>query len=97
MLFWTMIGPAVMFANVPLAFFFQSAECTATASFVGYGADGFTRTDQARLRDVFAELDRRGCKLMLSNSDVPFIRDNVATILEGGREAFMQRKAKYEF
>ena len=29
--------------------------------------------------------------------DVPFIRDNVATILEGGREAFMQRKAKYEF
>lgn len=29
--------------------------------------------------------------------DVPAIRDSVATILEGGREAFMQRKAKYEF
>jgi ABC-type lipoprotein export system ATPase subunit len=29
--------------------------------------------------------------------DVPYIRDSVATILEGGREAFMQRKAKYEF
>ena len=29
--------------------------------------------------------------------DVPAIRDNVATILEGGRDAFMQRKAKYEF
>ena len=28
-----------------------------------------------RLRDVFAALDKRGCKLMLSNSDVPFIRD----------------------
>lgn len=29
--------------------------------------------------------------------DVPQIRDSVAIILEGGREAFMQRKAKYEF
>jgi len=29
--------------------------------------------------------------------DVPAIRDSVATILEGGRNAFMQRKAKYEF
>ena len=29
--------------------------------------------------------------------DVPAIRDSVAIILEGGREAFMQRKAKYEF
>ena len=29
--------------------------------------------------------------------DVPAIRDSVATILEGGRDAFMQRKSKYEF
>ena len=29
--------------------------------------------------------------------DVPAIRDSVAIILEGGRDAFMQRKAKYEF
>jgi hypothetical protein len=29
--------------------------------------------------------------------DVPTIRDQVADILEGGRDAFMQRKAKYEF
>ena len=46
-----------------------------TASFTGYAQDGFSQDDQARLRDVFAELDRRGCKLMLSNSDVPFIRE----------------------
>ena len=45
-----------------------------TASFVGYGADGFSQVDQTRLRDVVNELDRRGCKIMLSNSDVPFIR-----------------------
>lgn len=29
--------------------------------------------------------------------DVPSIRDQVATILEGGRDAFIQRKEKYEF
>lgn len=29
--------------------------------------------------------------------DVPLIRDQVANILEGGRDAFIQRKEKYEF
>lgn len=29
--------------------------------------------------------------------DVPLIRDQVASILEGGRDAFIQRKEKYEF
>lgn len=48
---------------------------SATASFTAYSRDGFSRDDQARLRDVYAELDRRRCKLMLSNSDVPFIRE----------------------
>jgi DNA adenine methylase len=48
---------------------------SATASFTAYSQEGFGREDQLRLRDVFAVLDRRGCKLMLSNSDVPFIRD----------------------
>jgi DNA adenine methylase len=46
-----------------------------TASFTGYARDGFTQEDQTRLRDVFKELHRRGAKLMLSNSDVPFIRE----------------------
>jgi DNA adenine methylase len=46
-----------------------------TASFTSYSRDGFSREDQTRLRDVYKALDRRGCKLMLSNSDVPFIRD----------------------
>jgi DNA adenine methylase len=46
-----------------------------TASFTAYAQEGFGRQDQMRLRDVYAELDRRGCRLMLSNSDVPFIRD----------------------
>lgn len=46
-----------------------------TASFTSYASGGFTQDDQGRLRDVFVELDRRGCKLMLSNSDVPFIHE----------------------
>ena len=46
-----------------------------TASFTSYARDGFTQADQTRLRDVFKELHRRGAKLMLSNSDVPFIRE----------------------
>lgn len=47
-----------------------------TASFTAYAAgDGFSRADQTNLRDVVVELDRRGAKIMLSNSDVPFIRE----------------------
>lgn len=48
---------------------------SATASFTSYAKNGFGQNDQRMLRDVFRELDRRGCKVMLSNSDVPFIRD----------------------
>lgn len=51
------------------------APVSATSSFTSYAVDDFGASDQERLRDVFNELDRRGCKLMLSNSDVPFIRE----------------------
>jgi DNA adenine methylase len=47
---------------------------TATASFTAYAQDGFGMAEQERLRDVYRELDRRGCKLMLSNSDTPAVR-----------------------
>lgn len=46
-----------------------------TANFTAYAQEGFGRKEQLQLRDVYKALDRRGCKLMLSNSDVPFIRD----------------------
>lgn len=46
-----------------------------TANFTSYAQDGFSQVEQTRLRDVFRELDRRGAKLMLSNSDVPLIRE----------------------
>lgn len=46
-----------------------------TANFTAYGAGGFGVGDQERLRDLFAELDSRGCFLMLSNSDTPLVRE----------------------
>lgn len=46
-----------------------------TANFTSYAQSGFNHEDQKRLRDVYAALHRRGCKLMLSNSDVPSIRE----------------------
>ncbi len=46
-----------------------------TANFTAYARDGFSQDDQRKLRDVFRELDRRGSKLMLSNSNAAFIRE----------------------
>lgn len=48
---------------------------SATASFTAYHKGGFGRDQQQALRDVFATLAGRGVHVLLSNSDVPFIRD----------------------
>lgn len=48
---------------------------TATSDFTAYTAGGFSAQDQARLAEAFTTLDRRGCKLMLSNSDTPLIQE----------------------
>ncbi|MCC6520770.1 DNA adenine methylase [Candidatus Nomurabacteria bacterium] len=44
-----------------------------TASFTGYTKDAFLDKEQIELRDTFFELHKRGCFVMLSNSDTPFI------------------------
>ncbi|MDH7577858.1 MAG: DNA adenine methylase [Bacillota bacterium] len=46
-----------------------------TANFTDYTADSFGREDQERLAETFQELDKRGCLVMLSNSDTSFIRE----------------------
>ncbi len=46
-----------------------------TANFTGYTAESFAKEDQVRLSQVFRELDRRGCLVMLSNSDTPLIKE----------------------
>ena len=51
------------------------APVSETASFTAYADEGFGHADQMRLRDVVVDLDRRGCRIMLSNSDVPSIRE----------------------
>ncbi|MFQ5719857.1 MAG: DNA adenine methylase [Acidobacteriota bacterium] len=48
---------------------------SATASFTSYDRNGFRAEDQIRLRDTFAELDRQGVRVMLSNSDTAFVRE----------------------
>ncbi|MCL4416175.1 MAG: DNA adenine methylase [Actinobacteria bacterium] len=44
-----------------------------TAHFTSYTAKSFNVADQKRLADVYTELDQRGCRVMLSNSDTPLI------------------------
>jgi DNA adenine methylase len=40
-----------------------------TSSFTSYSKGGFSEQDQQRLAAIFRELDARGAKIMLSNSD----------------------------
>jgi len=44
-----------------------------TSNFTNYSNSGFTKENQRKLRDVFEDLDNRGCFVMLSNSDTKFI------------------------
>ncbi|HEY9632780.1 MAG TPA: DNA adenine methylase [Coleofasciculaceae cyanobacterium] len=45
-----------------------------TSYFTAYSSDSFNEDNHRKLRDVFAQLASRGVKVMLSNSDCPFIR-----------------------
>ena len=45
-----------------------------TAYFTGYTEGGFGEEEQRRLSRLFADLHRKGCLVMLSNSDTPLIR-----------------------
>lgn len=48
---------------------------SATSSFTSYAAEGFDDELQLRLAQTFDELARRGCLVMLSNSDCDFVRE----------------------
>lgn len=45
-----------------------------TSSFTAYTKDSFLDKEQIELRDTFYDLHKRGCFVMLSNSDTPFIK-----------------------
>src|SRR5829696_27697 len=46
-----------------------------TSNFTNYTVFGFDTNQQKRLANFFNELDKRKCKIILSNSDTIFIRD----------------------
>ena len=46
-----------------------------TSSFTNYTAERFLEDEQKRLSIVFRELDKKKCKVMLSNSDTEFIKN----------------------
>ena len=46
-----------------------------TSSFTAYTKDGFGQQQQKELRDVFLELHKKGCFVMLSNSNADFINE----------------------
>lgn len=46
-----------------------------TSSFTSYTAEKFLEEEQERLANVFKELDKKKCKVMLSNSDTKFIKN----------------------
>ena len=51
-----------------------------TSSFTAYTSETFLEKEQTELRDTFVTLHERGCYVMLSNSDTPFINDLYAGI-----------------
>jgi DNA adenine methylase len=59
------------------------APVSPTARFTAYTARGFGEDDQVRLQEVVVRLARRGCHVLLSNSDAP----SVATLYAERAEA----------
>jgi DNA adenine methylase len=49
------------------------APLSATSSFTQYDKNGFARADQIRLSETIADLTKRGCNVMLSNSSAPIV------------------------
>ncbi len=45
-----------------------------TSNFTHYHKNSFTENDQLKLRDIFIDLDKRGCFVMMSNSCTDFIK-----------------------
>lgn len=45
-----------------------------TSNFTGYTKDSFSEEDQIKVRDVFKRLDKKGCWVMLSNSNHNLVR-----------------------
>jgi len=56
------------------------------SSFTTYTKGNFLEDEQKQLREVFSKLDKKGCKVMLSNSNTKFIKD----LYEGYKRRFVK-------
>jgi DNA adenine methylase len=56
------------------------------SSFTTYTKGNFLEDEQKQLREVFGKLDKKGCKIMLSNSNTKFIKD----LYEGYKRRFVK-------
>lgn len=45
------------------------------SSFTTYAKENFLEKEQEQLKEIFSKLDKKGCKIMLSNSDTKFIKE----------------------
>jgi DNA adenine methylase len=73
-----------------------------TSSFTSYTKEAFLEKEQIELRNTFVELTKRGCLVMLSNSDTPFInkiykeikiKGKLITVHEVGANRMINSKA----
>ena len=46
-----------------------------TASFTAYAMKGFNRDEQVRLKQTVDRLDKKGCKILLSNASTDFVKN----------------------
>ena len=64
---------------------------TSTANFTGYTDAGFTEKDQECLAKIFKDLDRRGCKVLLSNSDTAYVKELYVDYANNIRQVTVRR------
>jgi DNA adenine methylase len=55
---------------------------SSTAYFTSYTYNGFSYKDQEKLAVVYRQLDEMKCKVMLTNSKTPFVRELYAPFAE---------------
>lgn len=68
-----------------------------TSAFTSYTNNGFNKEDQIRLRELCDDLDSRGVKFLLSNSNVPFIQEqyeNYTIEIVGATRAINSKASK---
>jgi DNA adenine methylase len=64
---------------------------SSTACFTNYTSFGFDNQDQQELADIFRKLDDRKCKVMLTNSSTPLVRELYAPFDEHTVEVSSKR------